>query len=803
MGETYEVQNKVRPESESLFFHYFGNDRGLDTLLIRTQRGKQTCEEIKTFYSHRAKIEEDYGRQLLKLAKMPVGKEEIGTLRTSMDTVRRELESSAKSHLDLARQFRCELEMPLNDLIVEQSDKRKVLSTIEKTRRNKHLHLSYLGKVKEKYENECLKLQDCQHSMASSSGVDADRIRMKLLKLRQSVRAMEEEYHKAAHSGRLAAEKWNRQWKDACEQFQTMEEDRIKLLRNNLWNYANILSSVCVSDEETCERIRVSLEFCNVDEDIALFAKQRGMIHEIPEPSLFVDIPSPEDIPSHSYPTSSIQRFDDETGLAGSRTSTRRRSSTIATSTIPKSYTMPVETLSSHITPSFNKPRRYSVDAPSSSQPILDQLSEGEQERRPTGDTESLDTNTTISLDDSPESAVAPQAISEISPVILDQSNPVNDGGSLDPPNGAQQTLTMLSSTDPKLSETCLSQDGQPPAARPVSVEKDASGPSGEIRRRPSSGKRLSFAHLLSQLNQKLSISSSTRRIRANSNTAMDAEAKDGEKPLSSLTSPNQATLPPHLSGKTIEPEQTLPPSSVSEKIPEATTQLHGQPPPQTAASSMGSDTSSISQSQISPDTNSSESIVVASLTAEEVCEGEKRDAESLQIVNRTAIVYEEDSSSTPTSPYGPPDAFEAAVSGLNPQSFFFRSLSSIQYVQGGNSMEARYSLAQGMTSSNITLPYQGHPPAPYGQGHLSSIPPRALHEGILARWNYNRRGERILFWARAKYDYTKAIDIELSFQCGDILWVVETHSDGWWRAGHQADEEEGLVPSNYMEQLS
>ena len=42
------------------------------------------------------------------------------------------------------------------------------------------------------------------------------------------------------------------------------------------------MSTVCVSDDETCEKIRVSLEKCEVDEVIQAFVQAKGTGQEIP-----------------------------------------------------------------------------------------------------------------------------------------------------------------------------------------------------------------------------------------------------------------------------------------------------------------------------------------------------------------------------------------------------------------------------------------------------------------------------------------------------------------------------------------
>ena len=83
--------------------------------------------------------------------------------------------------------------------------------------------------------------------------------------------------------------RWNREWKQACDKFQDLEEERIDFTKSSLWNFANIASTVCVSDDASCEKIRLSLENCEVEKDISSFISTRGTGQEIPDAPTYID----------------------------------------------------------------------------------------------------------------------------------------------------------------------------------------------------------------------------------------------------------------------------------------------------------------------------------------------------------------------------------------------------------------------------------------------------------------------------------------------------------------------------------
>jgi hypothetical protein len=61
----------------------------------------------------------------------------------------------------------------------------------------------------------------------------------------------------------------------------------------------------------------------------------------------------------------------------------------------------------------------------------------------------------------------------------------------------------------------------------------------------------------------------------------------------------------------------------------------------------------------------------------------------------------------------------------------------------------------------------------------------------------------------RALYDYTPQAEGELQISEGDLLYLLEkSEDDDWWKAKKKASEDDedepvGLIPSNYIEEVS
>ncbi|KAL9048419.1 MAG: hypothetical protein Q9162_007737 [Coniocarpon cinnabarinum] len=266
------------------------DDAGVTPLLERMQGAKTTSDELKSFYSARAALEEEYSRKLLSLARKPLGSAEGGTLRMSLDVVRAEVESVGKSHQNIAQQMRSELDEQLAAFAGGMKERRKIVQTgIEKLLKTKTQQTGTLNKARDKYEQDCLKIKGYLAQGHMVMGQEERKNKAKLEKTQLQLSATQSEYEQAVKIVEETTGRWNREWKAACDKFQDLEEERIDFMKNSLWSFANIASTVCVSDDASCEKVRLSLEDCEVEKDIATFIRECGTGQEIPDPPKFIN----------------------------------------------------------------------------------------------------------------------------------------------------------------------------------------------------------------------------------------------------------------------------------------------------------------------------------------------------------------------------------------------------------------------------------------------------------------------------------------------------------------------------------
>ncbi|KAI8148648.1 hypothetical protein BJV82DRAFT_664006 [Fennellomyces sp. T-0311] len=285
-------------------------DAGYEVLMHKMNMAKKTCEDLRSFYNAKASLHEDFGKKLAKQTKLELGREETGTIRSLLASAQKEMELAAQSNIELAQKIRSELEVSLDNFIMEQKDRRKLVQTnVDKAHRNKQLHAAHVTKAKEKYEAECAKQVSLESQLSTTTGIrETERLRQKVDRSQHEIKTLEKEYRNACTKLAETTAIWNNEWRVACDRFQDMEEKRIDFLHHSLCIYVNILSTASGQDQESYERFWKSLDQCNAKADIEKFIDEKGTGPMIPEPPVYV---SYYDDPAKTLPRYRVAQFSE------------------------------------------------------------------------------------------------------------------------------------------------------------------------------------------------------------------------------------------------------------------------------------------------------------------------------------------------------------------------------------------------------------------------------------------------------------------------------------------------------------
>lgn len=307
-------------ESFSFANNFWGKDEtGVQNLLQRMHNAKQTCEEVHSFFKERIAIEEDYSRRMIALGRKSLGASDSGTLKEALDVIRNTTESMGKSHGTAAIQIKQQLDDPLEAFAASLRQRRKTTeSMIEKLHKAKLSQNTAVEKARTKFEQDCNKINGYYAQQNLLLGKELEKNNIKLEKTHMSIDNTRRDYQNSLRVLAETIDRWNKEWKLACDKFQDLEEERINFLKSNLWAYTNIVSTVCVSDDEGCETIRIGLEKCDVDQDIVEFVKAKGTGSEILDPPEFINFLDgySRDTMPNAFKVANFSRGDEQDGIA-------------------------------------------------------------------------------------------------------------------------------------------------------------------------------------------------------------------------------------------------------------------------------------------------------------------------------------------------------------------------------------------------------------------------------------------------------------------------------------------------------
>ncbi|KAJ7744669.1 hypothetical protein B0H16DRAFT_1463162 [Mycena metata] len=248
-------------------------DGGVEVLFARMRGASRTMDELRNFWKERAAIEDDYAKRLAKLSKQVLGRDEIGELRNSLDTIRLETERQASYHLTLSQQVRADLEAQASAFYAKQQHHKKQYQTaIEKE----------------------FKAKAAARDLGLVQGKDAEKIHLKLERAQQTVVSNERDFGNFARALADTVAKWEQDWKIFCDSCQDLGGGPYGIYEGQ---YVGLRQRRV---DCSCEKMRLALEQMEPDKDMENFVRDYGTGNQIPDPPAFVDFTDPNAIPSSS-----------------------------------------------------------------------------------------------------------------------------------------------------------------------------------------------------------------------------------------------------------------------------------------------------------------------------------------------------------------------------------------------------------------------------------------------------------------------------------------------------------------------
>lgn len=132
-------------------------------------------------------------------------------------------------------------------------------AAIEREFKLKQQQEAHVSRAREKYEADCMRINSYTAQATLMQGKELENVQTKLKRAQATVGANEQDFQKFTRALQETTAKWEHAWKAFCDSCQDMEEERMDFMKDNLWSYANAVSTVCVNDDEVCSLLLTAI----------------------------------------------------------------------------------------------------------------------------------------------------------------------------------------------------------------------------------------------------------------------------------------------------------------------------------------------------------------------------------------------------------------------------------------------------------------------------------------------------------------------------------------------------------------
>ncbi|KAJ3061919.1 hypothetical protein HDU98_002195 [Podochytrium sp. JEL0797] len=247
---------------------------------------KRSTLQLLTLFKERAATEEEYAKRLSKLSKGFEVDAGTGTMTDAISVVRDELESSSRSHMSTAVEIRNLLETACSEFLVTQTGFQGIL---DRQLKLKHASLTAATKAQERYVAKCNEVNQLMHQKPGLPPKEMEKVKLKLAKSQHQSKQNDLTYLVLVSQHNTIQQQYQQDFSIACRECEKLWRDTFEFQQSKLWTYANLLSGVCVSDDEGYERIRVSLESCSPETDLSLLLTLHTTGTDIPPPLAYIN----------------------------------------------------------------------------------------------------------------------------------------------------------------------------------------------------------------------------------------------------------------------------------------------------------------------------------------------------------------------------------------------------------------------------------------------------------------------------------------------------------------------------------
>ncbi|KAH9507891.1 hypothetical protein Btru_053132 [Bulinus truncatus] len=291
---------------------FWGGDlsstKGYEALVKRNSESKKLLNDLEEYLKKRSKLESDYSKSLSSLGRSFKQREDFGyvlsksyttshiyaalcnVLEVTLNLLKTDLDSKANFHSKAANSFQQHAES-VKKFKEDQTNRRKEYEeSLNKMQISKLTQLNKTVQSEKTYVKKCSYRDTAQATFKETSNSqqaqvkDIERAKSRFSKATEEAERADNQYKSAVMVLEESHKLWEHEMITVCQSIQDLDEERIKFMRQEIWDTVNVDSQLALDIDRSCEAVREVMEKCDIASDIQAFISKYSTGETRPEP---------------------------------------------------------------------------------------------------------------------------------------------------------------------------------------------------------------------------------------------------------------------------------------------------------------------------------------------------------------------------------------------------------------------------------------------------------------------------------------------------------------------------------------
>ncbi|KAH9507893.1 hypothetical protein Btru_053134 [Bulinus truncatus] len=267
---------------------FWGGDlsstKGYEALVKRNSESKKMLNDLEEYLKKRSKLESDYSKSLSSLGRSFKQREDFGVLEVTLNLLENRVGLHGQlSYERLVNSFPATCRNCRKKFKEDQTNRRKEYE--ESLNKMQISKLTQLNKTVQCSDRDTAHATFKETSNSQQAQVkDIERAKSRFTKATEEAEKADNQYKSAVMVLEECHKLWEHEMLTVCQSIQDLDEERIKFMRQEIWDTVNVDSQLALDIDRSCEAVREVMEKCDVASDIQAFISKYSTGETRPEP---------------------------------------------------------------------------------------------------------------------------------------------------------------------------------------------------------------------------------------------------------------------------------------------------------------------------------------------------------------------------------------------------------------------------------------------------------------------------------------------------------------------------------------